>query len=297
MVMRYSKANKPEYLWVDDLPKSDMDIYLSKFYRVDPFFAYWREHDEACVFRISDMAPSRRGKSSYFRVFQRVTGFRDGIGVFLPALDGSANVICFESRDQISDQLVEEFQLLLPLLLGLHDLHEKELLRMLFSVTSDRNTGGGISAIFSVSGEMLHPNENWQALQLRDPSFSVPNALFMADEKEHICDLGFFRRKPLRGMTSFAPEGFLVTFEQGEAEPPVDVTLLANTFLQDQLTPREREIVLLAIDGVSSLEIALQLGVSEGTIRNHRKRLYKKLNIVSERELLAQYIRHISVFL
>ncbi|NVO58471.1 hypothetical protein HW561_22060 [Rhodobacteraceae bacterium B1Z28] len=218
MVMRYSKSARPEYLWSENVPDSDAKDYLSKFYRLDPFFAYWRGHDQATVLRMSDTPPSRRRQSNYFRVFQRMTGYRDGLGVFLPMAGSDAIAICYECHDPVPDSVVRLYSRLLPILQSLQSLHDR------------------------LMGETA-PQDTAQAIQ---------------------------------------------------ADPPADIDQIADTFLEGQLTPREREIVLMAIEGTSAPDIADQMELSEGTVRNHRKRLYKKLNIFSERELLALYIRHLT---
>lgn len=216
MVMSYSKSAKPQYHWSENVPKADADLYLSKFYRLDPFFAYWREHSQATVLRMSDTSSTHRRRSNYFRVFQRITGHRDGIGIFLPIRSRDAIAICYECHDLVPDETVRGYERLLPLLQSMQNLHDR-----------------------------LCTDEHPQASEV-------------------------------------------------QADPPADINQITNTFLHGQLTPREREIVLLAIDGASAADTAHQLGLSEGTVRNHRKRLYKKLNIFSERELLALYIRHLT---
>jgi len=40
--------------------------------------------------------------------------------------------------------------------------------------------------------------------------------------------------------------------------------------------------------------IASRLGVSAGTVRNHRHRLYYKLDITTERELFNMFISHLT---
>ena len=62
---------------------------------------------------------------------------------------------------------------------------------------------------------------------------------------------------------------------------------LAGGSALDDLTPREREVVLLAARGLSSRAIADRFGVSVRTIDNQLGRAYRKLGIASRAELSA----------
>jgi DNA-binding CsgD family transcriptional regulator len=57
------------------------------------------------------------------------------------------------------------------------------------------------------------------------------------------------------------------------------------------LTPRELEVVGLVLEGHSSESIANLLGISAGTVRIHRKNIYAKMRISSQRELFAIFIK------
>ncbi|MEW9804699.1 helix-turn-helix transcriptional regulator [Mesorhizobium marinum] len=57
------------------------------------------------------------------------------------------------------------------------------------------------------------------------------------------------------------------------------------------LTPRELEVVGLVLEGHSSESIANLLAISAGTVRIHRKNIYAKMRISSQRELFAIFIR------
>ena len=56
------------------------------------------------------------------------------------------------------------------------------------------------------------------------------------------------------------------------------------------LTRRERDIITLILSGQPSLRIATKLGISWGTVKNHRRRIYRKLQIASERELFVIFL-------
>jgi DNA-binding CsgD family transcriptional regulator len=58
------------------------------------------------------------------------------------------------------------------------------------------------------------------------------------------------------------------------------------------LPRREAEVCARILYGMSSVGIALDLSVSEETIKTYRKRAYQRLVIGSERELLVWYLSH-----
>lgn len=75
-------------------------------------------------------------------------------------------------------------------------------------------------------------------------------------------------------------------------------SLAGNTFRQEfgqrlgkelgtpALSPREREILHALVEGQSLEQAAAAFQISPHTVRNHRKRIYRKLDIRSEAELL-----------
>lgn len=56
------------------------------------------------------------------------------------------------------------------------------------------------------------------------------------------------------------------------------------------LSPREREIALMILQGHSSKAIAQILGNSPETVKVHRKRIYTKLNLSGQGELLSLFL-------
>jgi DNA-binding CsgD family transcriptional regulator len=60
------------------------------------------------------------------------------------------------------------------------------------------------------------------------------------------------------------------------------------------VTPRERQIIRLMLLGNSMEEIGNFLGVSRGTVKNHRQRLYEKLGINFERQLFAMFLQFLA---
>lgn len=58
----------------------------------------------------------------------------------------------------------------------------------------------------------------------------------------------------------------------------------------DMLTLREREIVTMVLRGHSTESIAMQLAISPGTVKIHRKNIYRKLKVSTQAELFAAFM-------
>jgi DNA-binding CsgD family transcriptional regulator len=74
-------------------------------------------------------------------------------------------------------------------------------------------------------------------------------------------------------------EGFVVR----EAEMPWIADLL------DELTPRQRQVLLECCSGGSTPEIALRMGVSESTLQNHLHAMRLRLGVTG-RDRLARLV-------
>jgi DNA-binding CsgD family transcriptional regulator len=72
--------------------------------------------------------------------------------------------------------------------------------------------------------------------------------------------------------------------------PPIDYRAAVDGYLQAELTPRERDIVGLILLGHPTAKIAAKLKLSVNTIKNHKKRMYLKLDITTERELFLGFV-------
>jgi LuxR family transcriptional regulator, regulator of acetate metabolism len=60
--------------------------------------------------------------------------------------------------------------------------------------------------------------------------------------------------------------------------------------MDELLTPREREILLLIVAGQSNRAIATRLVVAEGTVKAHVKQILRKLGAANRSEAIARYL-------
>ena len=56
------------------------------------------------------------------------------------------------------------------------------------------------------------------------------------------------------------------------------------------LTAREREVMFLAVEGLSNTKIARRLGISDNTVRVHLQHIYRKLRIRDRTTLAAMTV-------
>jgi DNA-binding CsgD family transcriptional regulator len=112
-------------------------------------------------------------------------------------------------------------------------------------------------------------------------------ALFPVIESLHALHLRFGRARPRR------PQGQPQVRGGAPGLMPLAFNAALSAFLREQLTPRERDIVHLVLAGYPSSKIAERLNLSLNTIKNHRKRMYAKLDITTERELFLHFVNFI----
>jgi DNA-binding NarL/FixJ family response regulator len=67
----------------------------------------------------------------------------------------------------------------------------------------------------------------------------------------------------------------------------VDELQASSAALGEALTPREHEVVLWAVRGMTNKEIGAQLCISAKTVKTHLERVYRKLNLKRRGQLLA----------
>jgi DNA-binding NarL/FixJ family response regulator len=76
----------------------------------------------------------------------------------------------------------------------------------------------------------------------------------------------------------------LLRKDEPEAEPVLEPI--------DKLTPREREVLRLVADGLSSREIAVALKIGQKTVETHRANIAQKLKLKSVAEMVRFAVRY-----
>lgn len=78
--------------------------------------------------------------------------------------------------------------------------------------------------------------------------------------------------------------------DQAADQTHLQVQCTLNNFASSLLTKRERDVLLYLLRGYSSALTAEKLHTSDGTVKIHRKNIYRKLEIGSQAELFSLFI-------
>lgn len=70
--------------------------------------------------------------------------------------------------------------------------------------------------------------------------------------------------------------------------PPQDAPKTEAGLQNFSLSPRESEIITFIAEGLSAKEIATRLGISDGTVKSHRKKIHEKLGVSTRSQAISR---------
>lgn len=294
LVMRYSAYDKPAFIVNQALNDEGVAYYLAGLYRIDPLHRLARTSVAPTVVNLRALAHEIDEK--YFVELSKMSIF-DEIAVVLPAYGGVTIAFCCERhRVRFEQQDYELANAFLPMLDALHKLHMDRLFASARTIGREpliENFGDAL-LVLDRRGDVVYANDAWSKNE--NASNALPQVIRQIAESGtshlHLDGLQVIHWEQLPADFSLAPSGHLVIVEHRSPGPLAtsgDAALDAFC-RQRELTPREAEIVRLSFVGLPNAVIAKQLGVSVGTVKNHRWRLYYKLDITTERELFHLFL-------
>lgn len=289
MVMRYSRHGAPEYVVRDGLSPRDMELYLHGLYRVDPVYRLCREASARGVYSLEDVCTPEERAGEYFSIFLQLTGMADDLVILFPAPAGTTIGLVYERTEAFTREEVEDLRRIYPLLEGMHAAHERLMLSQLAGQTKEPDRP---FRIIDHEGRPVFESGAWAAFVAANPEMAARFDGCEVRGGSMVVGPGtVVHAEPLDADFALAPNGSLLILEHGNGGlPPVNYGQALDRFLEGKLTPREREIVRLILLGFPTMKIAERLGLSVNTVKNHKKRMYFKLDITTERELFMTFV-------
>ncbi|GLK69858.1 helix-turn-helix transcriptional regulator [Hansschlegelia plantiphila] len=290
-IVRYSSKTEPDVLHTKEIGSDVVDYYLdAKPSSGDPYLRSWRRNTAPRVETMECAMPLAPDRNWYFSYFMKPIQLVDELGLFLPVSDSSCMSLFFERRaERFTDEDVTRLQQFFPTILEFHLSHMRALLRNMSGIAAGgRSMEDSVAAVFDRSGGLVSTTRKWREAE---DSGAIPDAL------PHARSLGEIRGAldnsglPLNAvalaeMNPLAPGGLLVHVVDGAEFEARSADRRAASIL-DQLTPRERDVMALTLEGMSTGAIAQRLGIAKGSIKNVRLRMYRKFGVSSEREMVS----------
>ncbi|WP_324751766.1 helix-turn-helix transcriptional regulator [Roseovarius sp. Pro17] len=269
---RYSVEGKPCFLiHSHTFPSHMAELYLSQFVDADPYVEHWRTAEEPGVVWLQDIAFARKRYATYTDVFLPQIGVKDEIGVFLPAVGRDSVALFYNNRRGLfSPGDVRNLRQIFDVGAALYRVHIRALLQHEESSVTDGSPSlGSPPRLTSDTGGTIWFTNEWSAQQR--PEIALVEGGDSGGE---------------------TPDAYRSTLTaQHTARRLCHRQWIAGL----GLTPRERDIVELTLNGHASASIAEVLALSVGNVKNHKRRIYGKLDIMSERDLFVRYIQAISL--
>jgi len=281
--------------YVGDSENQNNGMYEQGYFRFDPFYRYWRHVGEPGVVTQSDLLDGSESHSSYMQAMMFDWGMTDEIGVFLPSLGGSSLGLFMDRAGGKFDKThIKALKDLFPALEGLCRAHQ----RYVFTKGGEPLTDVVHSrpyAIDDANGRRISANDFWLEAEKTTPLLNEAAGKTVNNNDAPVqTDAGFIHSSTLDADFPIAPGGKLHLLEIGApAPPPLTLGEATDGFFMGELTRRERDVLNLILAGNPGQAIAEKLKISADTVKKHRRRLYDKLDITTERELFIRFLEYV----
>jgi DNA-binding CsgD family transcriptional regulator len=297
LVMRYAAHDTPAFLVNRAMSERACAYYLKGLYRLDPLNKLARTRPKATVININQLDGAQGADDEYLNALFRSAFIYDELAVLLPAPGGVTVAVCCErGRRRFTRHDIETVESVLEMLDAMHQVHIGRAFTASLGMGEQTSSLRQDDAILIVDdrGNRIFTTDKWRQLE---QEFGYCGQIIekvgeQATGQIKLNQAFVLHWERLGAEFAMAPSGTFLTIAR-EAPDPLKVSAreaVASFQAMYGLTPREVEIVELVLKGFPNDRIADALGISVGTVKNHRWRLYLKLDITSERELFYLFL-------
>ena len=284
--MRYAQFAKPQFLANNSLDAEAEEIYMRELYRIDPLLRLVRTQVGDRVMTSLAMH-GEETDNLYFKNLYHSAGIYDELVVLLPAVGGVWVALCLDLNDRpFRPGEVDFIRHIYPLVENLHRLH------ILSCLSGHR--GGYLNdsqlavMVVDCQGLPCFRNGIWSGKVGPGDEKVIRGISQDSGEGVHsLNDLDVVHWETLESGNALAPGGRIFVVERRSPGYLASDSVFNQMLTDYRLTPRECEILRQGLRGLSTAAIAKRLDIGAGTVRNHKHRLYSKLDVTSEREVTS----------
>jgi DNA-binding CsgD family transcriptional regulator len=298
LVMRYSAFDHPHFIVNNFMNQRAEELYLSGLFRIDPLQVAARNNRAASVVNLRSSSDGFETDREYLSEIFKLAFIFDELAFLLPVPGGITFALCCEKvTDAFSPEELAHADAILPMISAIHERHLDEVFTRPMRQVGNEDYSlltGDMYLILDRADIRVFASEGWQSCTaITDFSWKdIEKARQDGHTHLALSDNLVLHWESLGPQFQIAPGGTLFRVEHrsfGEISVP-SLSVIDAFCVAQGLTPREQEIVKLILQGFPNSKIAEKLGISTGTIKNHRWRLYYKLDITSERELFLLFL-------
>jgi DNA-binding CsgD family transcriptional regulator len=289
LVMRYSQFAKPAFLVNNFMPVAVENFYLNDLYRLDPLYGMVRRGAQSNVLTLRQTRNNQTGIGEYCDALLQHACIYDELAMLLPLFGGLVIAMCLDTQSAPFDAEIVEMALeIYPVIQQANKLHlERSLPGGGYGLLDGRSTAVMVT---TPENEAVYKNDAWVSAESSVSRRDIARYM-QSDFDRKVIQIGesVLHGHRLGNDSPVWPNGNIFFIERRSADSiNADLgTVLDAVARRYRLSPRERELFKLALQGCDTRRIAQQLGLSVGTVKNYKQRLYAKLDINCEREIVS----------
>lgn len=293
-IILYSRVAPPDVLYTENVARETVNFYNKKCLSIDPFSLFWRKFGRSGARTLAELTSTGQESELYAKIFTEAAKICDEMGVFFSTVGHCCLGVFLErERGFFTPADLQRVNLIFPALEGIHRSHLGHLFNNLRC--NDASKAAELilrpTLIRDRHGAEVFANEAWTAALAFDTS--IPAILQTVADNEQIQTLStrefLLRTESFDRNFSLAPGGRIFTLEPKSVSASQPIDYDATAALLQALTPRERGILSLIMQGENTGQIAQKLNISKGTIKNCKLRIYRKADVSSERYLVKKF--------
>jgi len=286
IIARYDAHRKPLIVSETGMNVHAKTIYSDRLWRRDPLPHHATESATQVV-SLQELRDNGALDTVYSHYLKTALGIEDELALLFPINNGSFLALCLDRYGQVFTEaelaLAREMQAVLV------EMHHQHILRAVDKQVSLFLHSNGLGKpeilILGYDRTVLYKSDTWSNA-----------ALEAFDREPYPGELGCGLVAETKGRNGWS----LIRLQENSSDAILtgaDIYLLRrNATAIDrvsefarlhQLTERQQQILALSLQGHPNSSIADKLRISVGGVKNHKLRLYEKLDITSERELLS----------
>ncbi|MBK1865382.1 helix-turn-helix transcriptional regulator [Aestuariivirga sp. YIM B02566] len=274
-----------------DTPEIHCKSYVREFSRYCPLSRHWQNTGRPGVVTMNEVRERDYDFGNYFAEFYDPIGLVDEIGMLLPS-PGRRTVALFMERSmRFSDEAPDVLRRLYSGIARLHRTNNQLLFRGAVTRAA-RGFQPNAVCIFDRAGETVFANRQWRQACRHDGALEAQaRAAFAEGSRSLDIDGGTLFASRLDEWFPIAPGGRLCVLSYSSLRNSLPA--LKASFLAGYVSKREHEIICAILEGYPTKAIAERVGCAPQTVKAHKKRIYRRLDITTEREIFLMFLDHL----